>query len=111
MIKAAHAGPHAQASRSRGLTRQAGRLPAHAVILGLDCPAHGHRVKIAAGVAAQSASLNLTRPAHQGIGACENDAPDQQGPDDSYPRWLRDDRQGRTPVFSAEEFVLLTYCP
>ena len=49
-----------------------------AVILGSDCPAHGHRVKIAFGVAVRSASLNLDpAPAHKGIGACENDAPDQ----------------------------------
>ena len=60
-------------------------MPARAVILGFDCPAHGHLVKIASGVAARSASLNPDpAPAHQGIGACENGAPDQQGPDGSY---------------------------
>jgi len=60
-------------------------MPARAVILGFDRPAHDHRVKIASGVAARSASLNPDpAPAHQEIGACENDAPDQQGPDGSY---------------------------
>ena len=59
-------------------------MPARPVIVGFDRPAHDHRVKIASGVAARSASLNPDpAPAHQEIGACENDAPDQQGPDGS----------------------------
>jgi hypothetical protein len=59
-------------------------MRARAVILGSDCPAHGHRVKIASGVAARSASLNPDpAPAHKGVGACENDAPDQQDADGS----------------------------
>ena len=49
-----------------------------AVILGFDCPGHGHRVNIASGVAAQSASLNPDpAPVHQEIGACEKDTPDR----------------------------------
>ena len=60
-------------------------MPARPVIVGFDCPAHGHRVKIASGVAARSASLNPDpAPAHQGVGACESDAPGQQGPGGSY---------------------------
>ena len=43
-------------------------MPACAVVLGFDCAAHGHRIKIASGVAARSASLNFDpAPAHKGL--------------------------------------------
>jgi hypothetical protein len=87
-------------------------MPGRAVILGFDCPAHGHRVKIASGVAARSASLNPDpAPAHQGLAPARTTHQTSKAQMAVTARWLRDDRQGRTPVFCAEEFVLLTYCP
>lgn len=63
----AHAGPHSQGTQIRpGYTARLSSAR-RAVILGFDCPAHGHRVKIASSVAARSASLNPdAAPAHKG---------------------------------------------
>lgn len=80
----AHAGPHlAGHTDQNGSHGTATGAAQGAVVLGSDCPARGHRVKIASGVAARS-SLNLDpAPAHKGVGACENDGPEQHG------KWAR----------------------
>jgi len=81
----AHAGPHLAGHKDQnGSHGTATGAAQGAVVLGSDCPARGHRVKIASGVAARSASLNLDpAPAHKEAGACENDGPEQHG------KWAR----------------------
>jgi hypothetical protein len=64
----ARTGPHAWRARAEWLVSQRDRVCARAVFLGFDCPARGGRVKIACGVAARSASLNLhSASAHEGL--------------------------------------------